>query len=122
MNAPAANSYDWRDGMGEISGMGGGYEQACRSMLRAGLQWLEAHPDADPKFQGFKGVFGLIVEDNDDAKALSAAVSGAIHDCTGAMHQAVIATCFYVKANGWEGYCAEMVRRELARAAKGGAA
>ena len=95
--------------MGEISGFGGGYEQTCRNMLATGLEWLDAHPDADPSFKGMKNVYGIIVDDNDDAKGLSeAVVSGSGGDCTGAMHQAVVSTCLFIRKNGWDRYCEEM--------------
>ena len=89
----------------EISGFGGGYEETCRKMLLAGLTWLDAHPEADPKFKGFKNVYGIILEDNEDAEALSkAVVDGSGGDCTGAMHQAVISTCLYIKKAGLQKY------------------
>lgn len=98
--------------MGEISGFGGGYEQTCRNMLAAGLEWLDAHPKAAPKFMGFKGIYGVLADDNDDGKALSAAVvAGADGDCTGAMHQAVISHCMFIRKNGWERYCADISQR-----------
>lgn len=106
-------TYRFTEDMGEISGFGGGYEQTCRNMLAAGIEWLDAHPDADPQFKGMRGVYGIINEENDDAKALSAAVIAAANgDCTGAMHQAVIGHCLFIKANGWEKYCAELRARE----------
>lgn len=110
--AESGEKYAWRDGMGEISGFGGGYEEACRQMLRAGLHWLDAHPDVDPQFHGYKGVFGVISEDNEDAKALSKAVLDAVPDCSGAMHQAAIGACLYVRKNGWDAYCVAMSRTE----------
>ena len=57
--------------MGEISGFGGGYEEACRKMVLAGLDWFDANPDADPQFHGYEGIYGIITEDNDDAKVRS---------------------------------------------------
>lgn len=78
-------------------------------MVLAGLDWFDAHPDADPKFHGFKDVYGVISEDNDDAKALSnAVVAAADGDCTGAMHQAAISHIFYARKNGWAKYCEQM--------------
>jgi hypothetical protein len=107
------DKYTWRDDMGEISGLGGSYEADCRSALRAGLVWLDSHPEADPQFRGFKGVMGLLVDDNEDAKALSQAIArGATNGCTGAMHQAVVQICLFVKANGWDAYCEAMWARE----------
>lgn len=98
--------------MGEISGFGGSYEDACRLMLRAALLWLDDHPDADPKFHGYKGVYGIMTEDNEDAKALSdAAVNAVGGDCTGAMHQAVMTAAIYIRKNGWDAYVKIMSER-----------
>lgn len=94
--------------MREISGFGGGYEEACRKMVLAGLEWFDQHPEADPKYHGFKGVYGVIDEDSDDAKMLSQAVIGAVGDCTGAMHQAAISHIFFIRKNGWNAYAAKM--------------
>lgn len=105
------NKYEFTKEMGEISGMGGGYEETCRNMLKAGLEWFDETPKADPKFKGFKNVYGVILEDNEDAEALSkAVVDGSGGDCTGAMHQAVISAVLYVKKNGWGKYVEEMSR------------
>jgi len=92
----------------EISGFGGGYEAACRAMVAAGMEWFDAHPDADPQFHGYKGVYGVISEDNADAKALSAAIiAGSGGDCTGAMHQATTSHVLYAHKHGWDKYLAE---------------
>jgi hypothetical protein len=66
--------YAFTNNMKEISGFGGGYEETCRKMLIAAVEWLDDHPDADPQFYGYKNIYGVIHEDNDDAKALSKAV------------------------------------------------
>ena len=95
--------------MGEISGFGGGYEEACRKMVLAGLDWFDANPDADPQFHGYEGIYGIITEDNDDAKALTeAVVAPAKGDCTGAMHQATMGHVMAARRLGWDGYVAEM--------------
>lgn len=98
-----SKKYVFEKGMSEISGMGGRYEQACRDMLKAGLEYWGANPNLDPKFHGFKEVCGLIIEDNEDAKALTKAV-GAVEDCTVSMHQAVIGSIFWIRKNGWYKY------------------
>src|ERR1044071_2457481 len=99
------HKYKWEKGMGEISGMGGDYEQACRTMLIAGLEYWDAHPELDPKYRGFKDVYGIMSDDNEDAKKLDDAVLEPVNrDCTGAMHQAVIQSILYIKKNGWEKY------------------
>ena len=104
--------YVFEEGMGEISGMGGGYEQECRDMLKAGLEYLDAHPNSVPKFHGYKGVYGLISEDNEDAKALSKALMDVAKDCTGAMHQAVISSILWIWKNGWDEYVKKMEETE----------
>lgn len=104
------------DAMGEISGLGGGYEECCRSMLAAGMAWLDAHPAADPQFHGYKHVYGILNEDNDDAKALTEAVIDAARGrggATGAMHQAVISHLMFILKNGWDQYVAEMSKKEV---------
>lgn len=109
------SKYQFTADMAEISGFGGGYEQTCRNMVTAGLDWWDAHPEADPEYHGYKEVFGVLTEDNADAKALSeAVVAAANHDCTGAMHQGSIAHVFAARRFGWETYCAEMRRRKRA--------
>lgn len=103
----------WSDDMGEISGMGGGYEAACRSMVLAGIKWIDEHPDADPHFRGYKNIYGIINEENDDAKALTAAILVPVDgDCTGAMHQASIGHVLAYKRLGWDAYCKELRERE----------
>jgi hypothetical protein len=106
-----AEPRQFTDDMREISGFGGGYEQQCRAMVLAGLDWLDAHPDADPKFHGYSGVYGIATEDNDDAKALTEAVVAATPDCTGAMHQAAVSHVLAARRMGWPAYVAKM--REL---------
>lgn len=98
--------YEFTNSMTEISGFGGEYEEACRNMLIAGCKWLEANPEANPMFKGFRGVYGVIESDNDDAKSLSnAVVHGAgQYGPSGAMHQAVISSLLFIKAKGWDEY------------------
>jgi hypothetical protein len=113
-------AYDFTPEMGEISGFGGGYEETCRSMLKAGLEFWDRMeerkydgPPFDPKFHGFQGVYGIIAEDNDDAKALSEAVVAVASGCSGAMHQAVISSIFYIRTNGWDAYVTEMSKESV---------
>ena len=104
--------YEFTKEMQEISGFGGGYEQTCRNMLKAGLEWLDENPKADPKFHGYKSIYGIIKEDNEDAKALTKAVIDASdHEATGAMHQAVIMKILWIRKNGWKKFVKEMSER-----------
>ena len=104
-DVPPRGTFD--ETMGEISGFGGGYEAACRQMLRQGLAWLDANPDKHPSFRGFKNVMGLCLEDNEDAKELSAAMCADV-DPTGAMHHACVQACLFIRVHGWEKYVAGM--------------
>jgi len=109
-----SSKYIYTDDMDEISGFGGGYEKACRDMVVAGLKWLDAHPTAEPKFHGYKDVYGICMEDNQDAKDLSSAMVKAADDCTGAMHQATVSRVLWIRRNGWDKYVAECRKQEAA--------
>ena len=102
----------YTEDMREISGFGGAYEQTCRDMVIAGVEWLNAHPDEDPKFSHSPAIYGIVNEDNDAAKALSEVVL-AVTDggCSGAMHHASILHILQIKHLGWEKYC-EIMRKE----------
>jgi len=110
------------DTMREISGFGGSYEDGCRTMVLAALDWMEAHPTEDPKFHGFKDVTGICIEDNAAAKAMSDAMTAAADakypngGVTGAMHQASVSHAMAAKRLGWDAYVAKM--RELKAAEK----
>ncbi len=104
--------YKFTSEMGEISGFGGSYEKGCRVMLDVGLRWLDDNPNAQPKFHGFKGVYGMIDEDNEDAKTFSKIVSKSVQGCSGAMHHAVISRCLWIKSNGWDKYVEKMSEPE----------
>ena len=101
------------EGMQEISGFGGSYEEACRKMVLAGLNWWDEHPEAEPKFKSNSNIYGILLEDNEDAKALSDAVVAAVDgDCTGAMHQATISHILWIHGHSWEEYVQEMSKPE----------
>lgn len=102
------SKYVFTKGMGEISGFGGGYEQACRRMLVAGLTWLDAHPEAKPTWKQLNGVFGICDAVSDDAKALDEVITAAVPDCSGAMYHAVVGHLLFIQKNGWDAYCKEM--------------
>lgn len=111
-----ATTREWQPGMGEISGFGGEYENACRDMLFAGLAWLDEHPGANLQFTEYKNVYGLVNSKSQDAEALEAVVLEACRDCTGAMMHAVISHLFFIHTHSWEEYCAKMKERESAEA------
>ncbi len=106
------SKYSYTDKCDEISGFGGTYEQGCRQMVIAGLEWFDKHENADPKFHTFKNVFGLIMEDNEDAKKLTDHMSESVNgEATGAMMQACLDHVKYAKQNGWDKYIEEMEKK-----------
>lgn len=100
--------YEYEKGMSEISGMGGSYEDVCRRMVKAGMEWLDEHPEANPAYIEHEGIYGIISEDNEDAKDLFKAVAAAVDDCTGAMRQTTIHHIVYIHNVGWDAYVKEM--------------
>jgi hypothetical protein len=98
----------------DISGFGGGYEIACQLMLCQAVKWLEEHPQADPKFHGFKGATGILMEDNADADSLSSATTREVPGGpTGAMHQAVICHALIIRQYGRECWMKKLHHRAI---------
>lgn len=100
--------------MGEISGFGGGYEECCRAMVLAGIRWIDEHPGAEPAYHGYRDVYGVVLEDNEDAQGLTQAIIDAARGrggATGAMHHACVAHCMHYLRVGWERYCGDLRER-----------
>jgi len=113
--------FPWTDDMREISGMGGGYENACRKMVSAGMAWLVDHKDGQkPEMGTYEGITGIAFARNDAGVSFSDAVGKAVEDCTGAMHQFSCAHAKKAFEMGWPAY--QEFMRELKRkeAANGG--
>lgn len=107
--------YGFTDGMREISGFGGSYEEACRAMVVAGVEWLDAHPAASPKIGEFEGVLGLTTAENEDADAFREAMADAAREVgdddggpTGAMMQFASRHAMSAHEMGWAAYVEEM--------------
>lgn len=113
------SKYEWNEAMGEISGFGGSYEAACRAMVIAGCEWLDAHPEA----------VGVSLDESDRAKELSVIGADAttletvIIEAANAsgkeagwpfdeMVHAVVNHLMFIRKNGWDRYCAELIDRE----------
>lgn len=94
------DKYPWEDNMGEVSGFGGAYEDACRTMIYSGLAWLEGNKCPDLEDTG-----------TPDYKALEEAVASPEPGCSGAMHSAAMSHCLFISRNGWDKYVQEMKKR-----------
>lgn len=97
--------YEFNDDMEEISGLGGAYEDCCRRMFQAAMEWLDAHPDADPQFASPK--------DNADACLMGRAALDAAGDYrpSGSQMQAALSSAMWVRTNGWEKYVEGMTHK-----------
>lgn len=108
------SDYKFTESMAEISGFGGSYEEACRKMVIAGLEFLDKNPEMDPKFSVYENVHGIINEKNEDAKKLTKAMSDAIAgECTGIMMQACVFHVFHIKQYGWPEYVKKMEDKKV---------
>lgn len=118
-------SKQWTEDMGEISGFGGSYEARCRAMVLGGIKYIDEHPNKEIKFHSYKDIYGIVIEDNDAAKALTKAMMDepvyqdgkllqerAGVDCTGAMHHAATDHCLAYKRLGWEEYRKQLRERK----------
>lgn len=103
---------EYTEKMGEISGMGGGYEKVCRDMVLSGVEHLEKNPESVPEFKEYKNIYGITADENEDMKKLQKVMLKASrNDCTGAMMQASTSHVLFVKKNGWKKYVEEMTQK-----------
>lgn len=103
------SKYQYNEGCREISGFGGGYEDACRKMVIAGMEWWDEHPDAKVTYGQYENITGLTVNESDDCKALQNHMNEAIDKkATGAMMQAATNHVTAAHRLGWEKYLTEM--------------
>jgi hypothetical protein len=95
----------------DLSGFGGGYEAMCQTMLWRGVQYLaEVKPPLTmwKDAKSFKNVYGLVMTEGADLKALEVAILKPGEDATGAMHHAVMATLRYIHKHGVDHWLAEV--------------
>jgi hypothetical protein len=95
-----------------ISGIGGGYEEACQTILQAGWEWMNKKKDA-PVLEGheYKDIFGIFTPDSPDAKELSKVITNSVDDCAGAMHHAVMGHLFWIYAHSIDEWKQEIIKR-----------
>lgn len=104
--------YEWEDGMGEISGFGGGYEAACRAMVKAGCEFLDSRPDLSPSFQESPQIFGVTLPDDQMKLVEEVMLAASGGDCTGAMMHACSRAVLAIKAKGWDWYKGKMSEKK----------
>jgi len=98
--------WQWDEGMRAISGFGGGYELACLAMIRAGGEWVDAHPDAID--------WSALRFASDLPKEMQKAMTDAAEPggATGAMMGACAGHIAYVARRSWE-KCVDNMRAAL---------
>ena len=116
--------YKHLPGMGEISGLGGGYEDTCQQMLHNGVKFLiklaenKNKDDIDFTLRQTSEdspiqIFGVCTIEGEDGKALEKAVMEEIGDATGAMHHTVMQRLLWIAGSGWDAYCEELKKSEV---------
>ena len=104
----------------DITGMGSGYERACQLAIRAGMIWLESHPDFKFRVKSYKNIYGVaeietygIKEYRELAEDLDKSMLEAVNnDMSGAMHQAIISHLKYIHENGYESWLTKFSDRK----------
>lgn len=106
----------WFDDMGEVSGLGGEYEAACRRMVLAAASWIDRHPNAELSFEAVDGVFGLVRGATDESRALMDEMAWACGTGSkrpsGAMMHAAVMHALCIQKHGWDAYCLGMRRSQ----------
>lgn len=103
------NKYTYTDNSDEISGFGGSYEEGCRTMVIAGMEWWDAHPEADVRWKESQNITGIQFNESDDCKAMQKHMNEAVdNEATGAMMQACCNHILYARKHGWEKYIEKM--------------
>ena len=97
------------EGMREISGFGGGYEQACRVLLLVGGEWADQHV---AQAKAITSQFRV-------PKEMEAAMLAACPDCSGAMFGVCLSHIVWVMNHTW-GEWVERMRADLRRELAGG--
>ena len=95
----------------DISGMGGGYEEMCQRMLWRGVAHLaEAQPPIAmwKQAKSFENIYGVLITEGEDLKALEHSIIRDGDDVTGAMHQAVMGHLFYIHHHGQAAWLQEV--------------
>jgi len=103
-------NYKYPENLDVISGFGGDYEKQCQKMVISGMEWFDKHLEAKPEFKCYKNVYGLVIENNEDAESLSKQITSIDGGCSGAMHHAAIRHIMYAHEHGWEKYIFEICK------------
>ena len=106
------SKYEFTNEMGEISGFGGDYEQACRKMVIAGVEYLEKNKNIDFSFKEYENIYGILAETSEDTDKIIKAMIAANDDfgATGGMVQATLNHVKFIYEKGWNKYVETMIK------------
>lgn len=120
-NKDPNNPYRWYTSMRELSGFGGGYEEACRMGVTKTMQKFANVEGFNPLREGMKykvtdehNVTSEIVaeKDNTDYRKLHDYICKVVDGCSGAQFGAMVSHFFYARKHGWDKYVEEMEVQE----------
>jgi hypothetical protein len=100
--------YEWELGMGGISEISEDYEKSCRCIFKAGMDWFDRNPKANPLFTRNSSV---IYTDNESARELQTVMVQSCIGCTGAMFRVCLSHILHAHKVGWVQYVEEMSTR-----------
>jgi hypothetical protein len=111
----------WSPEMGEISGFGGSYEEACQNMVRGGIRYAQEN-DVDfetlaSQLKSCRAIFGVVDFDGEEARGFEDAIveaSGDPEGVTGAMVHAATSHSMFILANGWDAYVEKKIEKTQA--------
>jgi hypothetical protein len=100
--------YQYTDKCRKMFCYGQVYEDACRRMVIAGMEWLDEHPDADIKIDTYNRIFDMTVPMADDIKKLEDVMSASA-ECgnAGNVIQDTVNHVLYARKIGWDAYIRE---------------
>lgn len=106
-------NYQFTNKMAEISGFGGKYENYCRKMVIAGINWCNEHPKANLSHKEYKHIYGLTTAESPDTKLMQEVIFKAVDNKqTNFMEQATLGHIMFIYKNGWDKYVKEMVKKK----------
>ena len=89
----------------DLSGMGGGYEDACQKMLWAGVNYMKGVKNPQDIMKGrktYKHIYGIVDMPDTFAECKKAMLKAVNNDCTGAMMQKVTGHLKYIVDNSYD--------------------
>jgi hypothetical protein len=108
MNESIEKKYQYTKKCREISGFGGVYEECCKKMVIAGMQWIDDHPDANPQYGNTHRLHKSTYPNKDMADMQDAMNAAVDYQCTAAQMHSTTIHVQYARTHGWKQYIKHM--------------